>query len=71
MPKPHLVGKLSTFELCVPCGSPDDSILCPINVTIVHVAGAATMAIIPIQIIDNSFTLIQSESLCIVMSGAA
>ena len=71
MSKPHLVGKLSTFGLCIPCGSPEDSILCPINVTIVRVAGAATMASIPIQIIDNSFTLIQSDSLCIVMSGPA
>ena len=45
--------------------------MCPINVTIVRVAGAATMAIIPIQIVGNSFTLIPSDSLCIVMSGPA
>jgi len=43
----------------------------PINVTIVRVAGAATMAIIPIQIVGNSFTLIPSDSLSIVMSGPA
>jgi len=71
MSKAHLVGKLSSFGLCVPCSSPDDSIQCPINVTIVRVAGAATMALIPIQIIANSFTLIKSDSLCIVMSGPA
>jgi len=39
------------------------------NVTIVQVAGAATMAIITIQIVGNSFTLIPSDSLCRVMAG--
>ena len=39
------------------------------NVTNVRVAGAATMAIIPIKIVGNSFTLIPSDSLCIVMSS--
>jgi len=71
IPKPHFVGKISTFGLCVPCSSPDDSMMCPINVKIVRVAGAATMAIIPIQIVGNSFTLIPSDSLCIVISSPA
>jgi len=45
--------------------------MCPMNVTIDRVAGAATMAIIPIQIVGNSFTLIPGASLCIVVSGPA
>jgi len=39
------------------------------NVTIVRVVGAATMAIIPIQIVGNSFTFTPTDSLCRVMSG--
>jgi len=71
IPKPHFIGKISTFGLCVPGSSPNHSMMCPMNVTIVRVAGAATMAISPIQIIRNSFTLIPSESMCLVMSGPA
>jgi len=41
------------------------------NVTIVRVVGAVTMAIIPIQVVGNSFTLIPTDSLCRVMSGPA
>jgi len=67
MPKHHFVRKLSGFGLCVPSSSPDASMMCPMNVTIVCVAGAATMAMILIQIVGKSFTLILSDSLCIVM----
>jgi len=45
--------------------------MCPTNVAIVCVAGAATMAIIPILIVRNSFTVIPSDSLGIVISGLA
>jgi len=70
IPKNHFVGNISTFGLCVPCSSPDNSMMCSLNVTIVSVAGTATMnIIIPIQIVGNSFTLIPSDTLCIVMSG--
>jgi len=41
----------------------------PMNVRIVGVVGPATMALMPIQIAGNSFTLIPSDNLCIVMSG--
>jgi len=71
IPKPHFVGTISNFRLCVPCNPHDDSMMCPMNVSIVRVEGAATMAIIPIQIVGNCFTLIPSDSLCIVMSGPA
>jgi len=43
----------------------------PTNVAIVCVTGAATMEIIPIPIMGNSFTVIPSDSLCIVISDLA
>jgi len=45
--------------------------ICPMNVTIVGVAGAAMMAIIPIQIVGNYFTHRPSDSLYIVRFGLA
>jgi len=71
MLKAHLVGKILSFGLCIPCSSPDDSMMHPINVTIARLARAATMAIIPIQIVGNSFTLMTCDSVCIVMFGPA
>jgi len=41
--------------------------MCPMNVMIVRVVGSAIMAIIQIQIVGNSFTLIPSDALCIVI----
>ena len=45
--------------------------MCPTHVAIVSVAGTATIAIIPILIVGNCFTVIPSDSLCIVISGLA
>jgi len=66
---PYVVGKSPASD--VPSNSPDDSMMCPTNLAIVCVAGAATMAIIAIPIVGNSFTVIPSYSLCIVISGLA
>ena len=41
----------------------------PTNVAIVCVAGMTRMAIIPIPIVGNSFTVMPSDSLFIVISG--
>jgi len=71
IPNPHFGGTIATFGLCIPCSSPEDSMMCPTNVTIVCVMGAPRMTIILIQIVGNSFTLIPSSSLCIVMPGLA
>jgi len=43
--------------------------MCPTNVAIVCVAGVATLAIIPIPIVCNSFPLILCDCLCMVISG--
>jgi len=66
---PYIVGKSPASDVLL--NSPDDSMMCPTNVAIDCVAGAATMAIIPIPIVGNSFTVIASDSLCIVISGLA
>ena len=51
--------------------SPNDSMMRPVNVSIVYVKGAAMMVIIPILIVGNSFSRIPSDSPCIVISGLA
>jgi hypothetical protein len=43
----------------------------PVNVPIAYLEIGASMAIIPIPIVANSFTGLPSDSLCMVLSGLA
>ena len=51
--------------------SPDDSMMCSVNVSIVYVEGAAMIAIIPILIMGNSFCRLPSDTLHMDIFGLA
>ena len=67
--KPYIVGEISYIRHYVPSNYPNDSIMYPVNVTLVCVENPAMMTFVLIPIRGNSFTCILSDSLFIVISG--
>ena len=68
---PHFLANVSGFCLWVPSSSADNSIMWLMHIPIVRGASAATLALIPMSIVSNCFTLLSCDTRSIFRSGPA